>query len=78
MLRLLTEHRDKLEALALALLEHETLDQDATYAAAGIPPHPARCCPPERRGYAGTAPRHGAISRSALRIARVAGERLSV
>jgi hypothetical protein len=29
-------------------------------------------------GYAGTAPRHGAMHRSALRIARVAGERLSV
>ena len=28
--------------------------------------------------YAGTAPRQGAIRRSALRIARVAGERLSV
>ncbi len=38
-LGLITEHRDKLEALALALLEHETLDQDATYAVAGIPPH---------------------------------------
>ena len=39
-LRLLTEHRDKFEALALALLEHETLDQDAAYAAAGIAPDP--------------------------------------
>ena len=28
--------------------------------------------------YTGTAPRQGAIARSALRIARVAGERLSV
>ncbi len=42
---LVTEHRDKLEALALALLEHETLDQDATYAAAGIPPHPGTLVP---------------------------------
>jgi cell division protease FtsH len=36
--RLLTKHRDKLDALALALLEHETLDQDAVYATAGIAP----------------------------------------
>jgi cell division protease FtsH len=38
-LGLMTEHRDKLESLALALLQHETLDQDATYSAAGIAPH---------------------------------------
>ena len=38
--RLLTEHRDKVDSLALALLEHETLDQDAAYAAAGIAPLP--------------------------------------
>ncbi len=36
--RLLIEHRDRLETLAAALLEHETLDQDAAYAAAGIIP----------------------------------------
>jgi cell division protease FtsH len=40
-LRLLSEQRDKLDALALALLEHETLDQDVAYAAAGIAPDPA-------------------------------------
>jgi cell division protease FtsH len=34
--RLLGAHRDKLEALAAALLAHETLDQAAAYAAAGI------------------------------------------
>jgi cell division protease FtsH len=36
--RLLTEHRDRVEALAMALLTHETLDQEAAYAAAGITP----------------------------------------
>ena len=44
-LALLTEHRDRLETLALALLEHETLDQDAAYAAAGIAPEPAALAP---------------------------------
>jgi cell division protease FtsH len=34
---LLRENRDKLDALADALLEHETLDQADAYAAAGIP-----------------------------------------
>ncbi|MCL2317042.1 MAG: cell division protein FtsH, partial [Actinomycetia bacterium] len=34
--RLLTEHRDQLEAIVTALLEHETLDEDQVYAAAGI------------------------------------------
>jgi cell division protease FtsH len=36
--RLLTDYRDRLEALAEALLRHETLDQDAAYAAAGTTP----------------------------------------
>ncbi|HET8895045.1 MAG TPA: ATP-dependent zinc metalloprotease FtsH [Gaiellaceae bacterium] len=35
---LLEENRDKLDALAQALLEHETLDQADAYAAAGITP----------------------------------------
>ena len=35
---LLTTNREKLEALATALLERETLDQDEAYAAAGIAP----------------------------------------
>ena len=35
---LLTEHRDQLESLVAALLEHETLDEDAAYAAAGVDP----------------------------------------
>lgn len=33
---LLRQHRDKLDSLAAALLEHETLDEDAAYAAAGV------------------------------------------
>jgi len=37
---LLAENREKLDALAEALLEHETLDQDDAYAAAGIAPLP--------------------------------------
>ncbi|AKL68094.1 ATP-dependent zinc metalloprotease FtsH [Streptomyces sp. Mg1] len=36
-LRLLREHRPKLDALARALLASETLDEPAAYAAAGIP-----------------------------------------
>jgi cell division protease FtsH len=35
---LLEENRDKLDALANALLEHETLDEDDAYAAAGVEP----------------------------------------
>jgi cell division protease FtsH len=34
---LLTEHRERLEALAAALLEKETLDGVDAYAAAGLP-----------------------------------------
>jgi cell division protease FtsH len=33
---LLEEHRDKLDSLAAALLEHETLDEEDAYAAAGV------------------------------------------
>ena len=40
-LALLRENRDKLDKLAHALLEHETLDQAETYAAAGIEPKPS-------------------------------------
>ncbi len=36
---LLTEHRDKLESLTRTLLQDETLDEDGSYAAAGVP-HP--------------------------------------
>src|SRR5579884_1835603 len=35
---LLRDNRSKLDSLAAALLEHETLDQDEAYEAAGIPP----------------------------------------
>jgi cell division protease FtsH len=35
--RLLREHRDKLDAIVTELLQHETLDEAAIYAAAGIP-----------------------------------------
>jgi cell division protease FtsH len=34
---LLQEHRGKLDSLAAALLEHETLDEEDVYAAAGVP-----------------------------------------
>ena len=34
--KLLGEHRKKLDSLAEALLEHETLDEDEAYAAAGV------------------------------------------
>jgi cell division protease FtsH len=34
---LLGDNRDKLDSLALALLEHETLDENDAYAAAGVP-----------------------------------------
>ena len=36
-LALLRENRPKLDSLAQALLEHETLDEDDAYAAAGVP-----------------------------------------
>ena len=39
---LLTEHREKLESLVAGLLENETLDQDAAYAAARVDPTAAR------------------------------------
>ncbi len=38
---LLTANRQKLDGLAVALLEHETLDQDAAYEAAGVTGLPA-------------------------------------
>jgi len=39
-LTLLKDNREKLDALAVALVEHETLDEDAAYAAAGVPHEP--------------------------------------
>jgi cell division protease FtsH len=38
---LLRENRSKLDSLASALLEHETLDEDDAYAAAGVPHEPS-------------------------------------
>jgi cell division protease FtsH len=38
--RLLRDNRERLDTLANALLANETLDQDAAYAAAGLPPVP--------------------------------------
>jgi cell division protease FtsH len=38
---LLEQNRDKLDSLANALLEHETLDEDDAYAAAGVPREPS-------------------------------------
>jgi cell division protease FtsH len=35
---LLSEHRDQLDALANALLDRETLDQQEAYEVAGVPP----------------------------------------
>jgi cell division protease FtsH len=37
---LLQQNRDKLDSLAAALLEHETLDEEDAYAAAGVPRNP--------------------------------------
>src|SRR5262245_45905069 len=54
--RLLRENRDKLDAIATQLLAHESLDELAIYAAAGIarppdtpPPEPALTLPVEQR-----------------------------
>jgi cell division protease FtsH len=40
-LELLTENRDRLDSLANALLDEETLDEADAYAAAGLPPPPS-------------------------------------
>src|SRR5262249_18616399 len=39
--QLLQSERERLDSLTTALLEHETLDQDAAYAAAGVRPEHA-------------------------------------
>ncbi len=38
--RLLTKHRKELDALTQALLEHETLDEEAILEVTGLPPAP--------------------------------------
>ena len=43
-INLLEEHRDQLDALANALLDHETLDQPEAYEVAGVPAAPRRSC----------------------------------
>ncbi|HSC51406.1 MAG TPA: ATP-dependent zinc metalloprotease FtsH [Gaiellaceae bacterium] len=43
---LLSENRERLDSLAQALLEHETLDEDDAYAAAGVPRRPAPVADP--------------------------------
>jgi cell division protease FtsH len=48
---LLTENRGRLDSLAQALLEHETLDEDDAYAAAGVP----KAAAPPADGYAAAA-----------------------
>jgi cell division protease FtsH len=48
---LLEQHRSKLNALASALLEHETLDEEDAYAAAGVP----RTATPTADSYAAAA-----------------------
>src|SRR5215208_6025475 len=49
--QLLRENRDKLDSLANALLEHETLDEDDAYAAAGV----ARTATADSDAYAAAA-----------------------
>ena len=51
---LLNENRDKLDSLANALLEHETLDEEDAYAAAGV----KRSASPAGDGYAAAARSH--------------------
>jgi cell division protease FtsH len=43
---LLRENRGRLDALAEALLEHETLDEEDAYAAAGVDPAARAAAPP--------------------------------
>jgi cell division protease FtsH len=50
-LELLRTNRDKLDSLATALLEHETLDEDDAYAAAGVP----RAASPGAESYSAAA-----------------------
>lgn len=51
----LTENRDRLEALARALLEKETLEEAEAYAVAGLEPPPSESAEPEGAGADGRA-----------------------
>jgi hypothetical protein len=57
-IRLLTEHRQRLDSLAEALVREETLDQPQAYAAAGVPAAgrdgPGRAGPARRRVKTGS------------------------
>jgi cell division protease FtsH len=46
-IRLLTQHRERLDSLAGALVREETLDQPQAYAAAGVPAPEAEAAPAE-------------------------------
>jgi hypothetical protein len=54
----LTEHRDRLETLAQALLEHETLDELDAYTAAQMPPRTADAGTSAVRGGKSPPPPH--------------------
>jgi cell division protease FtsH len=63
--RLLTEHRQELDALAGALLERETLDEEEILKVTGLPPAPPlenRKVPATDAGFSASARDHGGLS----------------